>query len=61
MSDPIDKLAMPASVVDALVKALSDQLVRDIVADNYRRAAPIAAPPQSVTDALVERFAPSPP
>ena len=58
MSDDryIDKLTMPRSAVDALVKAVPDQLVREIVADNYRRAAPTPARPQSLIDALVEKF-----
>jgi hypothetical protein len=59
MSDDryIDKLTMPRSALDALVKAVPDQLVKEIVADNYRRAAPTPTRPQSVIDALVERFA----
>ena len=52
----IDKLTMPQSAMDALVKAVPDQLVREIVADNYRRAAPTPARPQSLIDALVEKF-----
>ena len=58
MSDDryIDKLTMPQSAMDALVKAVPDQLVKEIVADHYRRAAPSPARPQSVIDALVEKF-----
>ena len=52
----IDKLTMPQSAMDALVKAVPDQLVKEIVADNYRRAAPTPARPQSAIDALVEKF-----
>jgi len=52
----IDKLTMPQSAMDALVKAVPDQLVKEIVADHYRRAAPSPARPQSVIDALVEKF-----
>jgi len=48
---------MTRSALDALVKAVPDQLVKEVVADNYRRAAPTPARPQSVIDALVERFA----
>ena len=41
MSDSIvDKLAIPANALDALVRAAPDDVVRDIVNDNYRRAAP---------------------
>src|SRR5262249_48657720 len=59
MSDDryIDKLTMTRSALDALVKAVPDQLVKEIVADNYRRAVPTPTRPQSVIDALVERFA----
>jgi|AmaraimetFIIA100_FD_contig_121_216428_length_451_multi_4_in_0_out_0_1 hypothetical protein len=59
MSDDryMDKLTMTRSALDALVKAVPDQLVKEIVADNYRRAAPTPTRPQSVIDALVERFA----
>ena len=62
MSDDryIDKLTMPRSAVDALVKAVPDQLVKEIVADNYRRAAPTPARPKSVIDALVETFGKKP-
>ena len=52
----IDKLTMPQSAMDALVKAVPDQLVKEIVADHYRRAAPTPPPPKSVIDALVEKF-----
>ena len=57
MSDDryMDKLTMTRSALDALVKAVPDQLVKEIVADNYRRAAPTPTP-QSVIDALVQRF-----
>jgi hypothetical protein len=53
----MDKLTMTRSVLDALVKAVPDQPVKEIVADNYRRAAPTPTRPQSVIDALVKRFA----
>jgi len=52
----IDKLTMPPSALDALVKAVPDQLVREIVADHYRRAAPTPTRPKGVIDALVEKF-----
>jgi hypothetical protein len=58
MSDDryFDKLKMPRSALAALVKAVPHQLVKEIVADNYRRAAPTLTFPQSVIDALVEKF-----
>ena len=40
MIDPIDRLWMPQSAMADLVKAVPDQLVKEIVADHYRRAAP---------------------
>ena len=52
----IDKLTMPRSALDAFVKAVLDQLVKEIVADHYRRAAPTPTRPRSVIDALVEKF-----
>jgi hypothetical protein len=53
MSDDryVDKLTMSRSALDALVKAVSDQVVKEIVVDHYRRAAPTAARPKSVIDA----------
>ena len=58
MSDDryIDKLTMPRSAVDALVKAVPDQLVKEIVANHYFRDAPTPTHPKSVIDALVEKF-----
>jgi len=44
---------MPRSALDAPVKAVPDQPVKEIVADNHRRAAPT---PTRVIDALVEKF-----
>jgi len=62
MSDDryIDKLTMTRSALNAFVKAVRDQLVKEIVADNYRRAAPTPARPKSVIDALVEKFGKKP-
>lgn len=54
----IDRLRMPADAEGALVKAVPDQVVRDIVSDHYRRAAPAAPAPKSLVDLLVERFGP---
>jgi len=44
------------SATHAFVNAVPDQLVKEIVADNYRRAAPTPTRPKSVIDALVEKF-----
>ena len=59
MSDDryFDKLKMPRTALDALVKAVPDQLVKEIVADHYRRAAPTPTRPKSVIDALVRSSA----
>jgi hypothetical protein len=54
MPDYIDRLKMPQSAVDALVKAVGDDLVRSIVADHYKGVVP--APSQ--VDRLVARFGP---
>src|SRR5262249_20276789 len=51
------KLTMTRSALDTLVKAVPDQLVKEIVADNYRRAPPTPTRPESVIDVLVERVA----
>jgi len=47
---------MPRSALDALVKAVPDEMVKEIVVDHYRRAAPTPTRPKSVIDALVEKF-----
>jgi Cu/Ag efflux protein CusF len=39
MSDPIDKLAMPASALAAMAKAVRTDALRDIARDNCPRAA----------------------
>ena len=58
MSDDryFDKLKMPRSALDALVKAVPDQLVKEIVANHYFRDASTPTHPKSVIDALVEKF-----
>ena len=58
MSDDryVDKLTMPRSALDALVKAVPDQVVMEIAADHCRRAAPTPTRPKSVIDPLVEKF-----
>ena len=53
MSDSIvDKLAIPANALDALVRAAPDDVVRDIVNDNYRRAAPTPPAPKSIATGI---------
>src|SRR6516164_2175248 len=42
MSDPIDKLAMPASALAAMAKAVPTDVLRDIARDNCPRAAMVA-------------------
>jgi len=61
MSDPIDKLSMPASALAALAKAVPTDVLQDIIRDNCPRAAPTPPAPKNIVDSLVERFAPSPP
>jgi hypothetical protein len=56
MGDPIDKLAMPASALAALAKAVPTDLRRDIARDNCPRAAPTPAAAPSLVDSLVARF-----
>ena len=58
MTDPIDRLRMPKSAVDALAKAVPDDVVRAIVGDHYQRAAPTPPPAKSIVDELVEKFGP---
>ena len=62
MSDDryFDKLKMPRSALDALVKAVPDQVVKEIVADHRRGAAPTPTRPKSAIDALVEKFSMKP-
>src|SRR5262249_56410259 len=61
MSDPIDKLSMPASALAALAKAVPTDVLQVIIRDNGPRAAPTPPAPKNIVDSLVERFAPSPP
>jgi hypothetical protein len=58
VSDPIDRLRMPAPAVVDLAKAVPDDVVRAIVGDHYKRAAPTPPAPKSIVDTLVERFNP---
>jgi hypothetical protein len=54
----LDRLQMPASVVEEMVRAVPDDVVRAIVRDNCPRAAPTPPAPKSTVDQLVERFGP---
>ena len=58
MSDQryIDKLTMPQSAMDAMAKAVPD-VVRAIVGDHYKRAAPTPPAPKNIVDSLLEKFA----
>jgi len=50
VSDPIDRLRLPRSAVDALARAVPDDVVRAIVGDHYQRAAPTPPPAKSIVD-----------
>jgi hypothetical protein len=54
----IDALRMPQSATEAMAKAVPTDVVRAIVADNYRRSAPTPPPAKSIVDTLLEKFAP---
>jgi hypothetical protein len=54
MPDYIDRLKMPQSAVDALARAVPDDIVRDIVRDNYHALVPTPEP--SLVDRLVAKF-----
>ena len=58
MSDPIDRLRMPASAVADLARAVPTDVVKGIVSDHYQRAARTPPPPKNTVDSLVERFGP---
>jgi len=53
----VDKLTMPPEAEDALVRAVPDEVVRGIVSDHVRPAAP-AEPTKSLVEKLVEKFGP---
>ena len=54
----LDRLTMPASALEAMTRAVPDDLVRAIVTDNCPRAAPTPRPQPSLFDQLVEKFRP---
>jgi hypothetical protein len=58
VTDPIDRLRMPASAVADLAWAVPTDVVKGIVSDHYQWAAPTPKPQPSVVDKLLERFAP---
>ncbi len=58
MSDPIDRLRMPASAVADLARAVPDDLVKALVEDHYRRVAPTPPAPKNIVDTLFEKFGP---
>jgi hypothetical protein len=53
----VDKLKMSPEAQDALVRAVPDEVVRGIVSDYVRPAAP-AEPSKCLIDKLVEKFGP---
>jgi hypothetical protein len=55
----IDKLGMSKSAVEAMARAVPDDVVRGIVSDHTRGWAPTPPPQKSIVDQLVERFAPT--
>jgi hypothetical protein len=57
VSDPIDRLRMPASAVADLA-AVPDDLVKALVEDHYRRVAPTPPAPKNIVDTLFEKFGP---
>jgi len=50
---------MPPSATEAMAKAFPTDVVKGIVGDHYRRAAPTPPALKSIVDQLVERFAPT--
>jgi len=52
----IDKLAMPKSAVADMARAVPTDVIKGIVSDNYRRAAPTPPRAKSIVDQLVGKF-----
>jgi len=50
---------VPRSAVEALTKAVPDDVVRAIVGDHYKRAAPTPPAVPSLVDSLIEKFGPA--
>jgi len=44
--------------MDAMAKAVPTDVVRAIVGDHYKRAAPTPPAAKSIVDSLIERFGP---
>ena len=53
----VDRLKMPLQAQDAMVRAVPDELVRGLVSDYVKPAAP-AEPNKTLVEKLVERFGP---
>src|SRR5262249_47866372 len=53
----VDKLAMPASALAAMAKAVPTDLVQDIARDNCPRAAPTPPAPKNIVESLLKRAA----
>jgi hypothetical protein len=53
----VDKLQMPKEALDRMVRAVPDEVVRALVGDHIKPAAP-SEPNKSLVDRLVEKFGP---
>ena len=45
-------------LIDAMARAVPTDVVKGIVSDHYKRAAPTPPAPKSIVDQLVEKFGP---
>jgi hypothetical protein len=45
-------------LIDAMARAVPTDVVKGIVGDHYKRAAPTPPAPKSIVDQLVEKFGP---
>ena len=54
--DPVDQMAMPREAFERLVRTVPDEVVRGIVSDYVKPAAP--SEPTTIVDRLVEKFGP---
>ena len=53
----VDRLSMPPEALDALVRAVPTEVVRGIVSDHVKTAAP-AGPSKTLVEKLVKKFGP---
>jgi hypothetical protein len=53
----VDRLQMPPEAQDQMVRAVPDEVVRGIVSDYVKPAAP-SEPTKTIVDRLVEKFGP---